>query len=96
MQYVPYIFAPKYLKQNVPIKLVNSNGDEWEVFCIVANKYRSSKHKAKSSAMQITQGFCQFIRENNLEYGDYCVFELLQENPVVLKVTIFRVDDYCD
>jgi len=46
--------------------------------------------------MQINTGFSKFIRENNLSYGDYCVFELIQESPVVLKVTIFRVDDYRD
>lgn len=28
--------------------------------------------------------------------GDYCVFELVEKNPVVLKVTMFRVVDYDD
>ena len=46
VQCVPYDFAPKYLKPNVPIKLQNSHGEQWEVFCL--------SHDARSSTMQIT------------------------------------------
>jgi len=95
VQYVPGVFASKYVKPNDPIKLLNSHREEWKVFCIEHNA-RSSTHKAKSPAMQITQGFCQFIRENNLAYGDCCVYELIEENPPVLVVTMFRVVDYRD
>ena len=32
--------------------------------------------------------------DSNLEEGDICVFELIKKQPVVLKVSIFRVVDY--
>ncbi|WJX58209.1 hypothetical protein P8452_43687 [Trifolium repens] len=85
---VPFAFAPKYLKPNVPIKLQNSNGEQWEVFCRL--------YEAKWYNMQISKGFSKFQRDNNLSHGDYCVFELTKKNPVVLKVTMFRAVDYRD
>ncbi|GAU43526.1 hypothetical protein TSUD_245540 [Trifolium subterraneum] len=86
--YVPFAFAPKYLKPNVPIKLQNSNGEQWEVF--------SKLHDTKFYNMQISKGFSKFHRDNNLSQGDYCVFELIKKKPVVLKVTMFRAVDYRD
>lgn len=87
--YVTSNFAPKYLKPNAPIKIQNSDGEEWEVFGIV--------HDAKaSSAMKLTRRFSIFQRDNNLSPGDYCVFELIKNNPVMLKVTMFRAADYGD
>ncbi|PNY12437.1 B3 domain-containing protein [Trifolium pratense] len=86
--YVPSDFAQKYLKLNVPIKLQNSHGEQWEVLCIV--------HDSRSSSMLISKGFAKFESDNNLSHGDYCVFELIKKKPVVLKVTMFRAVDYCD
>ncbi|WJX36383.1 hypothetical protein P8452_24268 [Trifolium repens] len=86
--YVRCDFAAKYLKQNVPIKVQNAHGEEWEVFCI-PNTFGSSE-------MRIVRGFPNFQRANNLSHGDYCVFELVKKKPVVLKVTMFRTVDYCD
>ncbi|GAU43525.1 hypothetical protein TSUD_245530 [Trifolium subterraneum] len=86
--YVISDFALKYLKLNVPIKLQNSHGEHWEVFCLV--------HKSRSSTMRISKGFSKFQRNNNLSHGDYCVFELIKKKPVVLKVTMFRAVDYHD
>ncbi|CAJ2638426.1 unnamed protein product [Trifolium pratense] len=86
--YVHCGFAAKYLKQNVPIKVQNALGEEWEVFC-TPNTFGSSE-------MRISRGFAYFQRANNLSHGDYCVFELIQKKPVVLKVTMFRTVDYLD
>ncbi|AES68282.1 B3 DNA-binding domain protein [Medicago truncatula] len=87
--YVNADFASKYLKPNVPIKIQTSHGEQWEVFGIL--------HDANSSsAMKITRGFSIFQRDNNLSHGDYCVFELIKNNPLVLKVTMFRAADYGD
>lgn len=88
MQYVTPKFARKYLKPNVPIKLQNSDGDQWEVSCVFYN--------AQASSMRMVRGFIKFQRDNNLSDGDICVFELINENPVVLKVTMFRAIDYAD
>jgi len=90
VQYVNAGFASKHLNPNVPIKIQNSQGEQWEVFCAM--------HDAKSSslAMIISRGFTIFQRGNNLSHGDYCVFELINKKPNVLKVTMFRVIDYCN
>ncbi|WJX63573.1 hypothetical protein P8452_48442 [Trifolium repens] len=85
--YVPSDFARNYLKPNVPIKLQNSNGKQWNVFCKL--------HEARLSGMNISKGFSKFQRDSNLSHGDYCVFELIKKKPVVLKVTMFRAVDYC-
>jgi hypothetical protein len=88
VQYVPSDFARKYLKPNVPIKLQNSYGEQWEVYCI--------SHGARWYNMEISKGFFIFLRDSNLSHGDYCVFELIKKKPVVLKVTMFRAGDYHD
>jgi len=87
VKYVTSDFASNHLKSNVPIKLQNSHGEQWEVFCV---SYDSK------GTLQITKGFSTFQRNNNLSPGDYCVFELFKMNPVVLNVTMFRVVDYDD
>ncbi|KAK2430258.1 B3 domain-containing transcription factor VRN1 [Trifolium repens] len=81
-------FARKYLKPNVHIKLQNSYGEQWEVYCIL--------HGARWYNMEISKGFSKFQGDNNLSHGDYCVFELIKNNLVVLKVTMFRAVDYRD
>ncbi|CAK8564691.1 unnamed protein product [Lathyrus sativus] len=87
--YVAADFAAKYLKPNVPIKLQNSHGEQWEVF--------AGTHDAKSLVpMLIRRGFPKFKKDNNLMHGDYCVFELISEKPVVLNVTMFHAVDYGD
>ncbi|KAK2376418.1 B3 domain-containing transcription factor VRN1 [Trifolium repens] len=85
--YVPSDFARKYLKPNVPIKLQNSYGEQWEVYCI--------SHGARWYNMEISKGFFIFLRDSNLSHGDYCVFELIKKKPVVLKVTMFRAAEIC-
>jgi hypothetical protein len=88
VQYVPSDFAQKYLKPNVPIMLQSSNGEQWEVSCIL--------HGARWYNMEISKGFSKFQGDNNLSHGDYCVFELIKKKPIVLKVTMFRTVDYRD
>jgi len=88
VKYVTSKFASKYLKPNCPIKLQNSHGEQWEVSCIFYNP--------KTSAMRMVKGFMKFERDNNLSHEDYCVFELIKNKPVVLKVTMFRAVDYRD
>ncbi|CAK8564692.1 unnamed protein product [Lathyrus sativus] len=87
--HVPVDFASKYLKSNVGMKLENCHGEQWEVFAM-------SRNATSLGKMQITRGFSKFQRDNNLSEGDICVFELIMENPVVLKVTMFRAGDYGD
>ncbi|KAI5440347.1 hypothetical protein KIW84_010013, partial [Lathyrus oleraceus] len=86
--YAPSDFAKKYLKPDVPIKLQNADGEQWEVCCAF--------NMSNSMAMRIVKGYCEFHTNNNLSEGDHCVFEVIKEMPVVLKVTIFRTVDFAD
>ncbi|KAK7818810.1 b3 domain-containing transcription factor vrn1 [Quercus suber] len=86
IMYVPVQFAVKYLRQPKIVKLQTSNGKQWPAKCILRDR--------ASSAMNIGRGWTVFSRDNNLEEGDVCVFELIKKQPVVLKVSIFRVVDY--
>jgi hypothetical protein len=60
----------------VPFMLQNSQGKQWEVYCISNTKGNSS--------MRITSGFSKFARENNLLEGVTYVFELIKRKPVVV------------
>ena len=86
MQYIPARFAIKHLCGPQIAKLETSDGRQWSVNC--HNRGRLS------SATNIGRGWIVFARENNLEEGDVCVFELIKGKPVVLNVSIFRVVDY--
>ena len=80
VQYVPSSFAEKYLTLKVPFKLQNSQGKQWEVYCVL--------HEKGKSQMRITGGFSKFARENNLLEGVTYVFERIKRKPVVvLQVT---------
>ena len=46
------------------------------------------------SAMRFKRGWVAFLKDNNLEEGDVCDFEVIERKPVVLNVSIFHVVDY--
>lgn len=72
-----------YLKGNSrDITLEVSDGKKRRVRCILF----SGKGK-------ISRGWHEFVTDNNLEIGDVCIFELVQREDIVLKVTIFRVPE---
>ncbi|XP_058722012.1 B3 domain-containing protein REM8-like [Vicia villosa] len=87
--YAPSHFAKKYLKPDVPIKLQNADGKQWEVCCA----FNIAKFPG---AMRILKGYFEFHSDNNLSEGDHCVFELIKLKPVVLKVTMFRAVDFAE
>ncbi|XP_059455206.1 B3 domain-containing transcription factor VRN1-like [Corylus avellana] len=82
--YVPCGFAKKYLIGHESVELQTSDGKHWHAWC----RNKCSSPNARSI------GWAQFCRDNNLEGGDVCVFELIKRNPVVLKVSIFHLADY--
>jgi hypothetical protein len=86
VQYVPVEFARKYLSGHRFVKLETCDGKQWRARC--------SEHRGGSSKTAKTVGWCQFCRDNKLEKGDVCVFELIKRKPVVLKVSIFHPVDY--
>ena len=45
------------------------------------------------SVMRFGKGWVAFLKDNNLEEGNVCVFEVIKRKPVVLSVSIFHVVD---
>ncbi|XP_041015198.1 B3 domain-containing protein At1g49475-like [Juglans microcarpa x Juglans regia] len=90
--YVPSGFATSYLSLNQSIKLQTSDENdgqrEWHVIC------RCHHNRQPRLSLKLGSGWKVFARDNNLKEGDAFVFELVQRNPTVLKVSIFRVVDY--
>ncbi|KAJ7963964.1 B3 domain-containing protein [Quillaja saponaria] len=85
--YVPAGFGLKYFKhESINVVLLTSKGRKWQARCF----YREGSGCGRS----IGKGFAQFSRDNNLEEGDVCVFELIDKKKFMLEVTIFRLDDY--
>ena len=83
---MPADFSRKYLLSSSKlITLEAPNGDQCIVSC---NDNRRSYSKA------IGKGWPGFLKDNDLEEGDVCVFELINKKIIVLKVWMFRVADY--
>ncbi|WJZ83789.1 hypothetical protein VitviT2T_003439 [Vitis vinifera] len=81
--HMPSRFAEKYLNGvSKFIKLQTSDGKQWHVRCL-----------SGESRVKLSKGWTEFVKDNNLEEGDVCVFELINMEDVVLKVSIFRVLD---
>ncbi|XP_039173745.1 B3 domain-containing protein Os11g0197600-like [Eucalyptus grandis] len=82
-QNLPASFIGMHLKgDSRDITLQVSDGQKWRVRCLLFNG------KGK-----ISRGWREFVADNKLEIGDVCIFELLQREDIVLKVTIFRVPE---
>ncbi|KAB1199847.1 B3 domain-containing protein REM19 [Morella rubra] len=78
--YVPAGFAINYLRKHQIVKLQTGDG-QWHATCC--------SHMRSSSAMQLRRGWGIFCKENNLEEGDVCVFELIKRKPMCLKSPYF-------
>ncbi|KAM5551985.1 hypothetical protein ABKV19_026720 [Rosa sericea] len=77
---VPAAFVKSFIKEaNQTLKL-QVKDRSWPVKVI-----RFGKNSAKFSG-----GWAAFAKENGLEKGDVCIFELMEINDIVLKVHIFR------
>lgn len=82
MQNIPFQFSMDHLpKCKVQIVLRNINGDTWVVNSIPTTKVQTSH--------TFCGGWLSFVRENNINLGDICIFELVRE--CELQVHILRV-----
>ncbi|KAJ9704913.1 hypothetical protein PVL29_003121 [Vitis rotundifolia] len=77
--YVPTEFGRKHLKRK-SIKLEDSTGRQWPLSCLLN----------RGGNIRLSKGWNEFVEEKNLKEGDVCVFELVQREDVVLKVSIFQ------
>ncbi|PON97025.1 B3 DNA binding domain containing protein [Trema orientale] len=85
--YVPADFARKYLQSSSELITLEAPIGEQ---CIVSSNCYPRSHNSK----RLDKGWCGFLRNNDLQEGDVCVFELISTKIIVLKVWIYRVADY--
>ncbi|KAL8523923.1 hypothetical protein ACS0TY_013760 [Phlomoides rotata] len=79
---VPYQFATEHLpKCKVKIVLHNLKGQNWTVNSIPTTKVQTSH--------TFCGGWLSFVRDNNIDIGDICIFELMHK--CELQVRILRV-----
>lgn len=55
-----------------------------------SNKCWPVKLKYGSSKLHFERGWFQFVRENSLQVGNVCCFELIQRDDYVFKVSVRR------
>lgn len=82
--HVPAEFSKTYLSvlQNF-IQLQDSDNKKWNVSMVTR----------RGRVTSLTKGWSHFAKEKELCLGDVCVFELIQPDRVVLKVSTFRAKD---
>ncbi|PON60409.1 B3 DNA binding domain containing protein [Parasponia andersonii] len=84
--YVPADFARNYLPNSSELITLEARNGEQRV--VTSNGYPSS------CSERLDKGWGRFLRENYLEEGDVCIFELINSKIIVLKVWMYRVADY--
>ncbi|KAG4114805.1 hypothetical protein ERO13_D12G067950v2 [Gossypium hirsutum] len=82
--HIPVEFVKRYLKKSGEMVLKVADGRIWivEYRRTASNKGRKAKFGSRS--------WGQFAKDNQLEVGDVCVFELMNENGNLLEVAIHR------
>ncbi|TYI50029.1 hypothetical protein E1A91_D12G073900v1 [Gossypium mustelinum] len=82
--HIPEEFGKRYLKKSGEMMLRVADGRSWNVE--YERRGRSKGRKAVFGA----KSWGQFAMDNELEVGDVCVFELMNENGNLLEVVIHR------
>ena len=81
MQSIPLSFVKRHFKtDNKKTTLSVSDGRTWSVKYIIMKK----------SKVKFSSGWTKLARDNSLEVGDVCTFELIKCTGTSLKVVIFR------
>lgn len=82
MQRVPVDFGKQYIEGKTLVEL-HVGRKSWSVVMLAYPHY----------AYMLSSGWSRFARENSVHPGDVCVYELIKaKNPMVFKVSIFRVN----
>lgn len=81
MQSIPVPFLMKYMtKSDTQAIMLRTSNKSWPA---ILNLYQECSAK-------ICRGWRAFVKENNLQIGNVCVFELVQTVPVIIQLHIFR------
>ncbi|KAM7250085.1 hypothetical protein ACFE04_021968 [Oxalis oulophora] len=81
---VPLVFAEECFTGNegkLSLQVGDDSSKTWDLKYKIYTKFRRC---------QMSNGWRPFVFENKLQLKDVCVFELINEDPITLKVTIFR------
>ncbi|XP_055960158.1 B3 domain-containing transcription factor VRN1-like [Mercurialis annua] len=78
---VPLEFLRKCCKKNAENVWLQIGNRKWAVKLINHSSYRRG---------WLSAGFSLFAKENSLKAGDVCIFELINSELLLLKVTVFR------
>ncbi|KAK8653762.1 hypothetical protein V6N13_127746 [Hibiscus sabdariffa] len=83
--FIPSDFARKYLMMHkCNMTLCDSAGKTWPATYYSNPKYRNLK-------AHIYGGWQAFVKDNHLDVGDICVFELIRHPEILMKVVIYPV-----
>ncbi|KAH7538385.1 B3 domain-containing transcription factor VRN1 [Ziziphus jujuba] len=86
---VPSEFVVKYMQSCSDFIQVEAlNGKQWQMRCT----FRYSINSAK----RMNHGWSAFKNDNNLKEGDVCVFELIKQNGVLLRASVYHAAEYAD
>ena len=87
-QCIPTNFTTEFLKENLgDITLCTVDGKTWS-----ANYWRYISEDKYTKAV-LYNGWRAFRQDNKLQVGDVCVFELIKQTEILLKVVIYRVSE---
>ncbi|KAF8019930.1 hypothetical protein BT93_G0577 [Corymbia citriodora subsp. variegata] len=80
---VPVEFGKEHLQENKQIATLRYLDKSWPVKLI-----RSHVQASGTPALSFSTGWCAFARETHLHAGNVCLFELIDRNDTVFKVSI--------
>lgn len=80
MQHIPTDFSHKYMdKPSERVRLVGYSNKWWPV-----------NLKCHNKKLNLSKGWAKFVKENNLQVGNFCLFELIERENYVFKVSVTR------
>ncbi|KAK8482108.1 hypothetical protein V6N13_111522 [Hibiscus sabdariffa] len=81
---IPVNFVEKHLmKEHCSVILCNSSGKTWSVDF-------KSRRLGRTIRSYLLAGWGAFVRDNNIEAGDVCAFELINSIEISFKVVIYQ------
>ena len=81
------------LLQNIPLRFVKrhfTTDDNKTTLRVSSRRTWTLKYCIRRRDAKLSSGWRKFARDNYLQVGDVCVFELINSTANLLKVVIFR------
>ncbi|XWS33686.1 hypothetical protein CRYUN_Cryun22dG0104200 [Craigia yunnanensis] len=81
---IPKEFSRKYMNNHGDVILYDSKGNTW------AAEYRPTLGSKSGRYIKLCNGWGTFVRDNNLQVGDVCAFELINCIEISFRVFIYE------